>query len=227
MVATYDPVHQNILAFGGDSRMPGEATLVYDSDTWAWDGLEWTESAVSGPSLIAPSIAFDPTSGKVILTGANGTTDSVNETWSWNGSSWQQLHPVASPPARIQSALAEDPSAGQLVLFGGLQTNGKLSDTWVWNGSTWIRKQVTGPTARSDAAMAFDQQSGVVVLFGGNGNAGPSPETWTWDGSSWTRMSPVHSGPAFASAVETSTHVLLANGIGDVAAWTGQEWQSQ
>jgi hypothetical protein len=224
MVAAYDPASEAIVAFGGDTRLPGDASLAFQRDTWIWNGSEWSQAAVSGPSLPAPSIAYDPKSGHIILTGTNAVSDVVNETWSWTGSSWQQLHPASAPPARIQSTLAEDPAAGEVVLFGGRQTNAILADTWVWDGSSWLEKQVSGPSVRSDAAMAFDQQSGLIVLFGGNGSAGPLTDTWTWDGATWAALNPSHAGPVFPSAVETSTHVLLVNGAGDVATWTGQDW---
>ena len=227
MTAAYDPTHQVIVAFGGDPRLPGDGSLTFDSDTWLWNGSNWTEAAVAGPALIAPSIGFDPTSNRVILTGADGKTDAVNETWSWTGSSWQELHPTTAPPARIQAAMSEDPKVGQLVLFGGAQTNGRLNDTWIWDGSTWVPKTVTGPSPRSVAAMAFDRQSGFVLLVGGDSAAGPIKDLWLWDGSSWTAASPTHQALDFPIAVEGSSHVMLANGSGEVAMWTGQDWQAQ
>jgi hypothetical protein len=227
MVATYDAAHQVVVAFGGDARLPEDASLTFQFDTWIWNGTTWAEASTSGPPLIVPSIAFDPKSAHVILTGANGRTDAVNETWSWTGSSWQQLHPATAPPARIQSSIAEDPSAGQVVLFGGRQTNAILGDTWTWDGSTWLEKQISGPSIRSDAAMAFDQQSGLIVLFGGDGNAGPLTDSWTWDGTTWASKNPSHAGPEFSSAVETPNHVLLVNGAGDTAMWTGLDWAIQ
>ena len=227
MVATYDPARQVIVAFGGDSRLPGDASLAFDSDTWTWNGSNWAIASASGPPLIAPSIGYDSKSGHVILTGSNGLTDAVNETWSWTGTAWQQLHPSKSPPARIQSALAEDPATGQVVLFGGLQTNARLGDTWIWDGSTWLQKLVAGPSVRSRAAMAFDRQSGVVLLFGGQGYTGPNNDSWIWDGNQWTQVNPTHPAPSFAVAAEGPNHVMLANGAGDVALWIGQDWQTQ
>lgn len=227
MVATYDPTRQSIVAFGGDSRQAGDSALTFDSDTWTWNGSSWVLASSSGPSLIAPSIAFDPVSGHVILTGANGQTDAVNETWSWTGSSWQQLHPASSPPARIQSAIAENPTGDQLVLFGGLQTNSILGDTWIWDGTTWDQKSVGGPSPRADAAMAFDRQSGVVLLFGGQGGAGPKTDSWAWNGSQWSQLTPASAAPSFSAAVEGQSHVLLANGAGNLSMWTGQDWQAQ
>lgn len=123
--------------------------------------------------------------------------------------------------------MAEDPRVGQVVLFGGLQTNGRLGDTWIWDGSTWLEKTVAGPSARAHAAMAFDRQSRSVLLLGGDGYAGPIKDSWTWDGTRWTPVSPTHQAIDFPVAVEGTSHVILANGTGDIAVWTGQDWQTQ
>ena len=66
-------------------------------------------------------MAFDPGTGQLVLFGGtNNEADPVNDTWTWDGSTWTQQSPATSPSARhLASAGAYDPDAGQLVLFGG------------------------------------------------------------------------------------------------------------
>jgi hypothetical protein len=58
----------------------------------------------------------------------------LSDTWTWNGKTWTQQHPVTSPSARWEPALAYDAATRTAVLFGGLVslTVGELGDTWTW-----------------------------------------------------------------------------------------------
>ncbi len=49
----------------------------------------------------------------------------AGDTWTWNGTTWTQLHLRASPPAGSGQVMAYDPATGNVVLFGGLY-HGKL-----------------------------------------------------------------------------------------------------
>jgi hypothetical protein len=61
------------------------------------------------------------------------------DTWLWNGITWTQLSPAASPPARGAAALAYDPATSQLVLFGGYSAASIYGDTWTWTSTTWTK----------------------------------------------------------------------------------------
>ena len=63
-------------------------------------------------------MAYDPGTGQLVLFGGydGGFLD---DTWTWNGSTWTQMTPATSPPARDSASMAYDPGTGQLVLFGG------------------------------------------------------------------------------------------------------------
>lgn len=41
----YDPVHQQVVMFGG----VGSDNIIPLADTWIWDGADWTQKNVSGP----------------------------------------------------------------------------------------------------------------------------------------------------------------------------------
>jgi hypothetical protein len=80
----------------------------------------------------------------------------LNDTWTWDGTSWTQ-HDVVGPSGRWSAAAAS--LDGTVVVFGGVRSNGaagasesELGDTWTWDGVSWTRHDVVGPSARDSAA---------------------------------------------------------------------------
>jgi hypothetical protein len=135
-------------------------------------------------------MAFDAATGTVLLFGGLDAGQQMRDTWSWNGTTWKQLHPLASPSARSYMGISYDVVRKRVVLFGGLGAGGGvLGDTWEWNGSTWIRVATTGPAARESFGMAYDVLHRQTVVFGGCCDQFGEyfSDTWTWDGSAWTR----------------------------------------
>jgi galactose oxidase-like protein len=179
------------------------------SDTWTWDGSNWTQVfSGSGPSSRA-SAAGGGLSGKTLIYGGQHGPNvqpgccNVGDTWSFDGSAWTQVA-GNGPPAR---SFATGGTLGDTyVLFGGagpLDVNAPSSppplslfgDTWIFDGSTWTQSQAEGPQARLGASAV--QLGGKLYLFGGaTGTYGtdgsPAPlvfdDTWVWDGKAWTRL---------------------------------------
>ncbi len=52
--------------------------------------------------------------------------------WTWNGSTWTQQHPAASPRARALASMAYDAATGAVVLTGSNGDGGDLNDTQTW-----------------------------------------------------------------------------------------------
>ena len=87
-------------------------------------------------------MAYDQARGVTVLFGgdtgnAGGRFEVTDETWLWNGSSWTQASPAASPPARMTHAIAYDSRRERVVLFGGSDGTRTFGDTWEWDGTTW------------------------------------------------------------------------------------------
>jgi hypothetical protein len=112
-------------------------------------------------------MAADPVNGHVVLF-SGGSATMLDDTWTWDGSTWTQQHPATSPPGRVYAVMAADPAAADLVLFGGQNNTGNIvGDTWTWDGTTWTQQSPpTSPSARQWAQMSTDP-AGRVVLFGG------------------------------------------------------------
>ena len=81
-----------------------------------------------------------------------GVGISLNDTWTFNGTSWTQVPVSNSPPARGGAAMAT--LGNEVVLFGGYSL-GFLNDTWTFDGTSWSQVPVSKPPpARSGGTMA-------------------------------------------------------------------------
>ncbi len=196
----YDSTKGVVVLFGGYD----DITLTC-SDTWEWDGDNWTDVSPSGTAgvdfpygRVEAALAFDSTRNVAVLFGGDNA-DYVCDTWEWDGGNWSNVSPsgtegVDYPPARSNHAMAFDPVRGVVVLFGG-DNDDYLGDTWEWDGDNWSNVSPSGtagtdfPTARCNHAMAFDSSANAVVLYGGYYGFVDS-EVWQWDGTTWTDVSP-------------------------------------
>jgi hypothetical protein len=215
------------LVYVGQSRnarhtVPGTPpTASPKGDTSVPDGL-W-------PRLT--NFAYDSTREEVVLFGGYSRTP-TDDTWTWDGSRWNQRTSAAKPSPRWGGAIADDPANHVVVLFGGRgMTDGYNGDTWLWNGTEWSQVfSAHSPSPRDGAAATYDPINHVVLLFGGsNGNA--LSDTWVWDGKDWTAKSPTKSPPprrygrlAFDSARGNAVLYGGFDGMDDTWTWDGTSW---
>jgi hypothetical protein len=180
-------------------------------------------------------MAYDPATGNIVLFGGSANGSGLNETWTFNGTTWTHLSPATSPPARSYASMAYDPATGTMVLFGGSGASSDLNDTWTFNGTTWTHlSPATSPRARDGASMAYDPATGNIVLFGGEENSVNLGDTWSFNGTTWAHLSPATSPPArwYASmSYDAATQdLVLFGGSGDTSdlsdTWTfnGTTW---
>jgi M6 family metalloprotease-like protein len=180
------------LAPGGTVLYGGGCDGAVFSDTWLWNGSDWTKlnPAHSPGQLSNHAMAYDAAHNELVLFGGFDTTPGISAaTWIWNGSDWKQAHPKTSPPARAYHAMAYHAPTQRIVLFGGWPYE---TDTWEWDGKDWSKKATAkSPPAREGAAIAYDAARNEIVLFGGARDlySGQVPvffnDTWVWNGSGW------------------------------------------
>jgi hypothetical protein len=235
----YDAATQTVVLFKG-SYPHGQ--------TWTWNGSTWTRQhpATSPPIRTNAAMAYDSATKTVVLFGGRSnncgyTCPFLNDTWTWNGSTWTRQHPTASPPARGEASMRYDAATKTTVLFGGVADGRPLNDTWTWNGSTWTQQHpATSPPARELPAMAYDYAARTVVLFSGLSPLPPEhvlDDTWTWNGTNWTQQHPATSPPAryqadMAYDGATRTMVLFGGRdagapLNDTWTWNGSTWAHQ
>ena len=139
-------------------------------------------------------MAYDPANGGqlVLFGGGYGATD-YNDTWTWNGATWAQLLPAASPSARYALTMAYDVATNQMVLFGGINTSATYyNDTWIMGApSVTSLSTVSGPTTGyipltiTGSGFAGLAASG-AVMFGTTAAASYT----VWSSTSITTSSP-------------------------------------
>src|SRR5579884_1224268 len=164
----YDAATGTVLLFGGVSDSGTDL-----GDTWTWNGQTWTQlyPASSPVARDDAAMVYEAANRQVLLFGGESQqghfSPALNDTWTWDGHTWTQLHPPTSPPARFGASMAYDAATGQLILFGGGAGN-SLNDTWAWDGHTWTQlHSASSPPARIHACMVYDAASQQLVLFGG------------------------------------------------------------
>jgi hypothetical protein len=187
------------------------------------------------------AMAYDSARQRVVVFGGLASSYPTswyisNETWEWDGLTWAQRAPAATPPARMAHAMAYDTGRQRIVLFGGFSTVGQsaLGDTWEWDGTTWTQCFPSlSPTARGNHAMAYHGPTQSVILFGGGSPA--LADTWTWDGAAWVQVAPSASPPAryeHAMTYDEGRHRIVLFGgagvggplLGDTWEWDGVSW---
>jgi hypothetical protein len=170
----YDENRGRVVAFGG-SITP----FSLSNETWEWDGATWTRRnpATSPPARTAHAMTYHRPSQKIVIFG--GETAQVpsrtlaGDTWTWDGTNWQQEAGTMPPPRSAHTLTGPDP----VVLLGGSDAaNQALADVWQWTGTAWQTPATTG-TARartSHAAALFDTPAGkdLVVYEGVTGAPG-------------------------------------------------------
>jgi hypothetical protein len=189
----YDAQRGRLVLFGG-SLLSGGAEMnnpqAFVSDTWEWDGEDWTQVADSGPSArYFLAMAYDAKRHRVLLFG--GATwqptglVTFADTWSWDGSEWTQEQDEG-PAGRNGHRLAYDSTRDRVVLFGGATSAEIVNDTWEYDGSLWKHVADNGPRPRAAHTIAYDGAK--VLLFGGWDLGGNKfGDTWGWDGKYWTQ----------------------------------------
>jgi len=183
----YDAAHGEILLFGG---MNASGTRL--SDTWVWTTAGWAPRfpGTTPPAREGAAMAYfaDTIQSHVVLFGGQGTLGNLDDTWTWNGTTWTAANPVPHPPTLHLASMAYDSAHHRSVLFGGCTYGAPLecpgARTWAWDGQGWTeRMPATSPPARYGATMAYDTRGNVSVVIAGSGCAGVCylSDTWVYD----------------------------------------------
>jgi Galactose oxidase, central domain len=184
-------------------------------------------------------MAYDAADGQVVLFGGwDSDYTPLSDTWTWDGTSWTERHPLHSPLPRAAASMVYDASMDRIVLFGGRDSLERyVQETWTWDGTDWTELHpVHSPSGRNTFGMAYDAADQQIVVYGG-ADLGDNflDDTWTWDGTDWTQRFPVNvptkrSYPNMTYDAANGQVVLFGgNGGGggsqrDTWTWDGTDW---
>jgi len=217
--ATFDTVRGVMVLFGGGG--PPATT----SDTWEWDGVNWTLRATTIPSS-APlrgnsAIAYDPVRQRTVIFGGRTTTSFFNDTLEWDGTTWTNVTPATGNPGnRAAAAMAYDAGLNRIVMTNGNTATSQLNDTWYWNGTSWTQVfPGTPPLPRGNSGFAYDSARERLLLWGGSSTIGHYNELWAFRSATPARLQPFGQGCAGAIPAPTLAPADLRRPwLGDIYA---------
>ncbi|MCA8950469.1 MAG: hypothetical protein KDE27_13270 [Planctomycetes bacterium] len=166
-----------VLLFGGIDAL--QQVL---GDSWRWTGSDWQPVAAPGPPpRLYHAMAFDARRRQVVLFGGSDGSAFHADTWTFDGSQWQQHTAVAHPGARAYAAMTYAAERDRVVLHGGLDPAFQaLGDTWEWHGGTRSWNAIAtanAPAPRFLARLVHHDTMSASLLIGGGDGAVDRPET--------------------------------------------------
>jgi hypothetical protein len=118
MGMAYDLATRSTVLFGG-----ANSGTTY-GDTWNWRGGWLQLSPATSPSpRLGAGMAYDGAAGNIVLFGGQSSLipagTYLNDTWTWDGTTWTQQFPPVSPPARSAMGMVYDVATKTVLGFGG------------------------------------------------------------------------------------------------------------
>ena len=238
----WDSSSDSLIAEIGDMPTPFGAPQPAPA-TWSWRAGAWTKlGSANTPAVMGGAVAaFPPKQQVIMFGGCCGVSGRYNTAmagmWTWDGTSWTELHPAHMPPARWGQAMVYDPAISRTVMYGGMTMepdHPPLNDMWAWDGSAWSAL----PAPALDTANLAPQ-----FAFGPNGrlmltasDSSQSSTTWTFDGTMWEKLDVV-TPECFFCALEfdplRNVTVMVTNPSGapgaadQVWTWNGTRWSER
>jgi hypothetical protein len=82
--------------------------VVYYSDTWRWDGADWTAVTVADPPPPRRGHALGPLGKRLLMFGGQDGTGILGDYWFWIGNLWdpRPSYALSWPSPRTAASLA-------------------------------------------------------------------------------------------------------------------------
>ena len=236
----YDLFGNRMLLIGGN----------FSNEFWSLSNNTWTQltPAVLPPARRRGNISIDTFNGQIVLYGGQDgiSSTALDDTWKWDGTTWQQLQPAVTPGGLMWHGMAFDVLRNVTVAFGGRRNlfnpNEFLDETWEYSAqlNTWTMVfPFTSPERVLRPAMCFHPALNQVICFGGENAQGlGTGDTWTFDGTDWTQVNttgvtpPPRTGAQFAANYNRNVAVLFGgrdpvtmNILNDTWEHDGTQWR--
>ena len=191
----YDPAHQLVVLYGGLVQDRNEG--IASSDTWTWDGSDWTQVS---PKTDSPGDREGPrmvTAGnRIVLFGGRWyNVKYFGDAWTWDGKRWSRVDVNPTPPGRANAAIAWNEVDESLFVFGGTglrsdagigALGSSLGDAWSLNNSVWAEMKASGPPATANASAIWIQKTKTALVLFGVTCPNATNAAWAWSGGAWT-----------------------------------------
>lgn len=218
----WDPRSRQILMHGGSGG--GSRT-----DSWLWNGSDWTQHPIPGPALTVSHLQTTVQREGYVVAHDRG------KTFRWNAG-WSQLEdatPTILP--RFAASGAVDLAGRRVLIHGGVENSTSTASSMIWTG-TWQRlgNTVVGssPGRVQSAAMTYDVVRRQFVHFGGFSATTDTAvnDTWVYD-EAWLKKSPGTPLPAprfghvlVYDAARDRSVLFGGTGFDDTWLWDGAQW---
>ncbi|OLC00242.1 MAG: hypothetical protein AUI15_07595 [Actinobacteria bacterium 13_2_20CM_2_66_6] len=192
----FDPKQSVVLMYGG--LIPDRAEGYPGSDTWAWDGADWSDvtPAATGPGPRDGAAMVTAGDGVLLFGGRVGNVSYFSDAFSWDGRNWSRVDRGPTPAGRAYAAVAWSPADAVLFVFGGTglrsgagpgAKGAPLSDGWELKEGSWSEINMSGPPALTLGNALWTPKTSFEVL---HGLSCPkvNREIWAWDSIKWTSM---------------------------------------
>jgi hypothetical protein len=196
MAMGYDPVHRQMLLYGGSSTMDvGEANL---NDTWLWSVDTWVKlsPATLPPALTMPHLRYDPEGNRLLLFGVDSQWGDPGPVavYQWTGDDWVEAgssgEEVEMDPGSGSNgdtwSIAYEPAEERFLAISADQD---LLYSWtdgVWQEEEWDSGEYELDSTRS---LVYDPFENAMTLF-------RSPDVMFWKDGPWCNLADWDRGPA-------------------------------
>ncbi len=157
----YCPATSEFVLFGGFSTQ-GALT-----DTWTWNGTNWTQRFPAANPPDARRLVTDPSGGVLALRRMVSTTP---DQWLWDGTNWTQGPLFAAPYSWEFVHADHDPVRNRVVAVM------EYGNAWEWDGATWTAL----PARSTQFSYVSTYSPGTGELWFDGGGAYQA-----WNGASW------------------------------------------
>jgi hypothetical protein len=167
--SAYDTLHDRWVLFGGTSVSADGKTTINYSDTWEFDGTTWTQKAATGPSVLKPTLVYDPVNDRIVMMATDTKEAVLMYTYDRGAATWTQLTPAKLPDCSADAQMVYQTHDNTVVLFGGVCTTSPITGaTWEFDGTTWSQASAAlDPDRTAAEALAYDALRQETVMFGG------------------------------------------------------------
>ena len=220
----YDPGQQVVLLFGGLIPDQGEGHSA--SDTWTWNGTDWSEVGADDYGLGIRTGPRMVTAGDRVLMfgGHDFNTSYFGDTWAWDGRAWSRVDQGPTPSGRGGAAIAWDSDDSSLFVYGGLGIRPNagpgnlgipLGDAWSLKNGAWRQLPAAPGAITADANAIWDQKTKNAVVMFGIACPDLATRALSWDRARWSSVQ-IGVSPRWGAAV-------AQDGQGNVLVFGGSD----